>query len=305
VDRSRDGIPTLIAPEGRRAEQAGRPAEIDLHMHSTASDGALPPGDVVARAAQVGLDAIALTDHDTLAGVPVALAAGERLGVRVIGGCEFSVAAAWGEMHLLGFFLPPDSAELQEFLIHCRADRERRARGMVHRLAALGIPINDDHVLTEASGAAVGRPHVARALVRLGVVPSVNEAFDRYLGRYRPAYVEKMLPSFVEVAELVHRVGGVVSAAHLRDRATRQSLTRLRDEGLDAVETRHPRHDPDTRARITDLALELGLARTGGSDWHGDTDGGGDEPHATLGSQHVPAEWLSQLEARRPGAHTA
>jgi predicted metal-dependent phosphoesterase TrpH len=216
--------------------------------------------------------------------------------VRVIGGCEFSVAAPWGEMHLLGYFLPADSTELESFLGACRADRDRRARGMVSRLAGLGIEISSDDVLAEASGGAVGRPHVARALVRRGAVGSVNEAFDRYLGRGRPCFVEKTLPSFADVAALVHRLGGVVSAAHLRDRATRASLSRLRDEGLDAVETRHPRHDGEIRARITDLALELGLARTGGSDWHGDAG----DAHADIGTQDVPAEWLPELERRRP-----
>ncbi len=285
MDRAGDGVPPLTDT-------------VDLHLHSTASDGAVPPADVVERAAAAGLSAIALTDHDTVAGVPPALAAGERLGIRVVGGCEFSAAAPWGEMHVLGYFLPSDSDELELFLQACRADRDRRARGMVTRLAGLGVEITSDDVLAEAGGGAVGRPHVARALLRRGAVGSVNEAFDRYIGRGRPCFVEKTLPAFTDVAALVHRLGGIVSAAHLRDRATRTSLTRLRAEGLDAVETRHPRHDGETRARITDLALELGLARSGGSDWHGDA--GADAPHAAIGTQEVPAEWLDELERRRP-----
>lgn len=274
---------------------------IDLHVHSTASDGELSPEAVVARAAGAGLAAIALTDHDTLAGVPAAMAAGECLGVRVVGGCEFSVAARWGEMHVLGYFLSPGIQVLEDFLIRCRADRARRGRAMVDRLHRLGILVSHEDVLAEAEGGAVGRPHVARALVRRGQVTNVGEAFDRYLGRGRPAFVEKSLPGFPEVAALVHRVGGVVSAAHLKDRGSRSLLLHLRESGLDAVETRHPSHDPDVRARLTEFALDLGLLRTGGSDWHGDPLG--DETHGALGSQNVPLAWLAALEAaRRPAA---
>jgi len=271
---------------------------IDLHLHSTASDGELPPEAVVGRAAAAGVAAMALTDHDTLAGVPAAIAAGERAGIRVVGGCEFSVAAPWGEMHLLGYFLPPGTKLLEDFLLRCRVDRERRGRAMVERLHRLGIQVNDADVLAEAEGGAVGRPHVARALLRRGLVGSVNEAFDRFLGRGRPAYVEKSLPAFAQVAELVHQVGGVVSAAHLKDRGTRSLLTHFKQLGLDAVETRHPSHDPDVRARLTAFALDLGLHRTGGSDWHGDPVG--DETQGSIGSQNVPLAWLEALDGARP-----
>jgi len=155
-------------------------------------------------------------------------------------------------------------------------------------------------VLAVAGGGAVGRPHVARALLEAGAVRSLDEAFDRYLGRGRAAYVDKRLPSFRDVAALVHRLGGVVSAAHLKDRGNRGNLERLRAAGLDAVETRHPSHDSDTRARLTELVLKLQLGRSGGSDWHGEPEGGWS--HGSLGSQQVPYEWLDALEARRPGA---
>jgi len=267
-------------------------------MHSTASDGSLAPSEVVACAKAADLVAIALTDHDSVAGIAEAVAAGREAGVEVIAGCEFSVSAPWGEMHLLGYFLPVGDDAVEAFLDRCRADRRRRAEVMCGRLQDRGVPVTCDTVLEEAAGGAIGRPHVARAVVRAGAALDVNEAFDLYLGRNKPAYADKVLPTFAEVADLVHAAGGVVSAAHLRDRATRPYLARLKEQGLDAVEVRHPRHATDTRSRIAGIATALDLARTGGSDWHGDIGPG--EEHGSLGSQTVPEEWLARLEARRP-----
>ena len=271
---------------------------IDLHCHSTASDGVLPPARIVETAATLGLAAMALTDHDTTAGLAEASAAGVRLGVEVIGGCEFSVGVEWGEMHLLAYFIEPGDPEIEGFLTWARDDRSRRAREMVSRLTGLGLPLSYDDVLRESGGGAVGRPHVARALFRRGHVQTIQQAFDRYIGRGRPAFVEKVLPSLADVARLVHAQGGVVSAAHLKSYGTLPNLTRLRHLGLDAVETRHPSHSGDIVANITDAALALGLARTGGSDWHGETEAEG--AHAQLGSQGVPDEWLDELRLRRP-----
>jgi predicted metal-dependent phosphoesterase TrpH len=297
MDGSGDGVPPLNVPG-----PDGPADTIDLHVHSTASDGSLPPERVVKRASAAGLRAIALTDHDTLAGIPEAVEAGERYGVRVVGGCEFSTASPWGEMHVLGYFLPSDSPQLDSFLERTRADRVRRAQEMVQHLQGLGIGLSFDSVLHESAGGAVGRPHVARAIVRHGGAIDLGDAFDRFLGRGRPAFVEKTLPQFRTVADLVHECGGLVSVAHLKERGTRSLLERLKAEGLDAVETRHPSHDPDLRARLTDIALQLGLLRTGGSDWHGDPEPG--VTHSTIGSQAVPLEWLERLEQHRAGSLT-
>ena len=149
---------------------------------------------------------------------------------------------------------------------------------MVIRLNALGVALDFDDVLRHADGGAVGRPHVARAIVSRGGAAHVSEAFDRFIGRGRPAFVEKVLPQFAEIAAQVHAVRGLLSIAHLKDRGTRSFIERLKFEGLDAVETRHPSHDGELRSRLTDIALRLGLLRTGGSDWHGDP-----EPGATHG----------------------
>ena len=251
---------------------------------------------MVERAAQAGLAAIALTDHDTVSGVPEALEAGGSLGVRVVSGCEFSVAADWGELHVLGYFLPIDSDMVELFLARCRDDRYRRANSMVHRLRGLGISVDFERVLETARGGAIGRPHVAQVLVESEAVQGIQEAFDRYIGRGKPAFVAKNLPSFRDVAELVHRAGGLVSAAHLKDRGSRRALRRLQAQGLDAVETRHPSHSVQVRANLTEHTMALGLLQTGGSDWHGDA---GSEPFvATIGSQQVPLEWLVLMEQR-------
>lgn len=256
---------------------------------------------MVRRAHAAGLAAIALTDHDTVAGVAEAQEEGARLGVRVISGCEFSVKVAWGEMHLLGYFLPLGHPLIEGFLEGERAMRLARARKMVESLQAWGVDIVPDDVLAEAGNAAVGRPHVARALVRLGKVRDVSAAFDEFLGQGRRAYVEKTLPSLAAVADLVHRVGGIVSAAHLRDRANRATLQLLKTDGLDAVEVRHPRHSAELRAQIEEIARQLGLMRTGGTDWHGP---GHDEGLLPIGTDAVPIEWLAELESNAVSQET-
>jgi predicted metal-dependent phosphoesterase TrpH len=267
---------------------------IDLHVHSTASDGACAPAEVVRRAAAAGLAVIALTDHDTLAGVAEAADAGRTLDVRVIAGCEFSVRARWGEMHLLGYFLPEAGEGVEQFLRDQRDMRHTRAERMVGKLEGLGVPVTLDEVLDQAGGGAVGRPHVARALVGRGHVPDVPAAFQRYIGWRRPAFVPKDLPQVEDVTGLVAAVGGITSAAHLGERATRGNLDYLRALGVDAVEVWHPIHDDEMAARIDRLADETGLLRSGGTDWHGDASA---EPsRAPLGSIRVPEPWLEGLE---------
>lgn len=253
----------------------------------------LAPAEVVRRAHAAGLAAIALTDHDTVAGVPEAVAEGDRLGLRVVSGCEFSVQAPWGEIHVLGYFLPLDDPAMDAFLLEARQLRITRAERIVAALKAWGVDIETDHVMAEAGSAAVGRPHVARALVRLGKVPDVATAFDDFLGQGRRAYVEKVLPTLREVADLVHATGGLISVAHLRERANRSTLALLQQDGLDAVEVRHPSHSPETTAGIAGQARALGLLLTGGSDWHGD---GAGNPNSALGTQVIPIEWLQALD---------
>lgn len=249
------------------------------------------------RAAIVGLEAIALTDHDTLAGVAEAQAEGRAFGVRVVPGCEFSARADWGEVHLLGYFLPLGDPGLAAALAGWQAARRSRAERMVRLLVRHGVPVTLDDVEAEGGGgAAIGRPHVARALARRGAVRDPQEAFDRWLGRGRPAFVPKELPLVPDVTGLVHRVGGIAVVAHLGDRGTAGRLRAFREQGVDGVEVRHPSHDAVTERRLTTLAEQLSLVTTGGSDWHGDVGG---RSSVALGSLAVPAEWLTRLEERR------
>lgn len=267
---------------------------VDLHLHSTASDGEATPGEVARRAAEAGLAAVALTDHDTLAGVSEAAGVGVSVGVRVVPGCEFSVKSWWGELHLLGYFLPADDPELNRFLVVQRDGRVERAEEIVRRLSDLGVRVSMESVRRHAAGGSIGRPHVARALVDAAKVASVNEAFDRYLSDDGPAYVPKPLPELEVVTALVSRLGGVTSAAHLKGRATLSTLSRLRQKGVDAVEVLHPSHDDGTVSRLRAWSAEVDMLKSGGSDWHGDQ--GSPDHRRTIGALGVPGEWLEALE---------
>ncbi len=270
-------------------------AGVDLHLHSAASDGDCAPEDLARAARAAGLDLIALTDHDTVSGVPAARRAGEPWPVSIIAGCEFSVAADWGEMHLLAYYLPVADAELEAFLGSQRARRASRGQEIVRRLQGHGLEISDQDVRRAAGSGAVGRPHVAKALVERRLVRDIQEAFDRWLASGRPAYVPKELPALDEVVALVRAAGGVSSAAHLGERAQPDVLDRLKRSGVDAVEVVHPTHDLGLQRRIAERARRVGLLLSGGSDWHGDRRA--DEKRGALGSLVVPREWVEELHA--------
>jgi predicted metal-dependent phosphoesterase TrpH len=270
-----------------------------LHCHSTASDGECEPAEVARRARAADLAAIALTDHDTTDGVADAAHEAAKLGVRIIPGCEFSVRAPWGELHVLALFLPQADERLESFLRETRAARRRRGEQMVTKLQGLGIAIELEDVQAQlggGDGGALGRPHVARALVDCGACDNIHDAFRRYLGRGRAAYVEKPLPRLGEVTTLVHDVGGLTVAAHLGDHGTEAQIRIFQDDGLDAVEVRHPSHAPAIEQRLTRIAERLGMGISGGSDWHGESEYG--ESHAPLGGMRVPDTWLEPLERR-------
>jgi 3',5'-nucleoside bisphosphate phosphatase len=272
--------------------EASGPRFVDLHMHSTASDGAATPAALVTAARQAGLAAIALTDHDTVAGVRVAIAAAEGTGLRVVPGVELSAVDASGETHLLGLHVA-DLDSLDARLAELRDMRRTRAERIVQRLNALGVRVTMEDVLAQAGGGAIGRPHVARALIANGWAGDIRTAFDRYLGAGRPAFVAKDRLSLADAIGIVHRAGGVAVLAHPGASATTERLTALAVLGLDGVEVRHPSHDDGEIGRLLILTERLGLLPSGGSDWHGQPDGS-----RALGVMRVPSEWLERQDAR-------
>ena len=271
---------------------ADRPAFVDLHTHSTASDGTLPPEQVVETAERCGLKALALTDHDTIAGVPAARAAGERLGIRVIAGVELSAFHDDHEVHLLALHLSQLDT-LENRLAELRAMRFARAEKIVEKLNALGIPITLEEVLLQADGGAVGRPHVARALVARGVVHDFRDAFMTYLGNNGSAFVQKDKLSVEDAIAIAHEAGALAIWAHPADGGRRDRLEPLIAAGLDGIEIRHPGHSGEDIKRLQALADFFGLVPSGGSDWHGATEG-----PRRLGTMNVPADWLERQDEK-------
>lgn len=281
---------------------AGRPAFVDLHTHSTASDGTISPEGVIAAAARCGLAALALTDHDTIDGVPAARVAGERLGIRVIAGVELSAFQEDNEIHVLALHLTHLEA-LETRLSELRANRHTRARKIVEKLNALGIPLTLDEVLQQSNGGAVGRPHVARALIARGVVHEFRDAFTRYLGNAGSAFVARERLSIEGAIAIAHEAGALAIWAHPGDGGRRERLEPLVAAGLDGLEIKHPSHSSEDVKRLQALADFFNLVPSGGSDWHGAPDGS-----RRLGIMNVPLEWLERQDekvasvASSPGA---
>jgi predicted metal-dependent phosphoesterase TrpH len=271
---------------------SGPTAFVDLHMHSTASDGSRAPAEVVRAARAAGLAAIALTDHDTVAGLAEAQLAGAELGVRVVNGVELSAVEGDTETHLLGLHLQ-DTGVLERGLGALRDMRERRALRIVEKLNELGVTVSFADVLGQAGGGAIGRPHVARAMVASGWASDLRDAFDRYLGAGKPAYVGKDQLSMPDAIAMIHEAGGLAVLAHPGWSGTRERIEALAAQGMDGIEVRHPGHSPTDTARLKGLAETLGLVPSGGSDWHGAAEG-----PRTIGMMQVPPEWLALQDAR-------
>ncbi|HEX9565036.1 MAG TPA: PHP domain-containing protein [Gemmatimonadaceae bacterium] len=269
-----------------------RTRHIDLHLHSTASDGTLTPESVVRAAHQVGLVALALTDHDTVEGVPAARTAAQALGIELVPGVELSAYDESEETHLLGLDVERIGA-MQDALAVFRDARRDRAEEMVRLLNAIGVRITFEDVLAEAGEAAIGRPHVARAMVQNGWAMDLRDAFDRYLGAGRPAYLDKRRILIPEAIDLVHQCGGIAILAHPGGWGTRDRIEALVGAGLDGIEVIHPSHSAEDRARLMALAEHFQLVSSGGSDSHGATDSG-----RVVGAMNVPAEWLDRLRQR-------
>lgn len=268
---------------------------IDLHTHSLRSDGALEPAALVERAAERGVKIQALSDHDTLAGAAEAIAAGERVGVRVIPSTELNTESEWGDVHILGYFLDPADAALEDRLRWLRENRGRRVELMVEKLNALGYAISLARVMEIAQGGSLGRPHLAQALFEAGYVPTYDSAFGTLIAKDAPAYVSRVGLSPLEAVQLVVAHGGVPSLAHPFTVVGLEELMPLIvAAGLVGIEAYYGSHPPAMTAACLSLARRYGLVPTGGSDFHGRGEHG-----APLGGVFVPPETIPALEAHR------
>jgi len=278
---------------------------IDLHMHTTASDGRCAPEELVSRAFEKGIRTMSVTDHDTMAAVPRAAAAAKELGMTFIPGIEITSVHGGRDVHVLAYFLSDLTEELRELLAKQRTNRLERAQSIADRLAAAGAPIDVD-ALMEA-GAALGgkslaRPQIAQALINAGHVASVAEAFERFLGEDGPAYVPHRGASPSEVIDLICRAGGVASMAHPGYTRQDDIIPELVAAGLTAIEAYHSSHDDETTRRYRDMARYHGVAISGGSDYHGE----GTRRSEFFGATNLPADdfqtFVQQSERAREAA---
>ena len=248
---------------------------IDLHSHTTASDGSLTPAQLVRAAKSQGVGVLAVTDHDTVDGLPEAIAEGERLGVRIIPAIEISSLYEDTELHILGYFIDREDPRLTTALATFQASREDRNPRIIEKLRELGCELTYDEVKAVAGSGTVGRPHIAQVLMRKGYVQSVAEAFEKYLADGGPAYITRALPSPAEAIALIREVGGIPSLAHpvyitRLAEPFEQVCATLKGHGLVGLETLYSSHTPQQTERFLSIAREHGLLPTGGSDFHGD-----------------------------------
>jgi 3',5'-nucleoside bisphosphate phosphatase len=269
---------------------------LDLHMHSTASDGTLPVADLMKLAASVGLKSLALTDHDTTASLDQAQEIGAALGLEVIPGIELSADYGGKEVHVLGYFLEYQDATFQQNLEKFRFNRYGRAEAIVAKLAALGLPLDYKRVLEIAGDAAPQRPHIAEALKERGYVATIREAFDRYISNDGPAYVHSERVTVDQAVELIRSVGGLAALAHPTYTPDMEAVVALAVQaGVTGIETYYGTYSEETVERILGLARRYDLVPTGGSDFHGRADGG---QLTSPGARFVPPETVDLLKQR-------
>jgi predicted metal-dependent phosphoesterase TrpH len=269
---------------------------IDLHLHTTASDGRSTPDELVREAAAAGIRTLAVTDHDTLDAVPAVCDAARAAGLEPIAGVEITAVEHGRDVHVLGYFIDVADRALNEFLAAQRLDRRRRVFEIAERLDRLGAPIDTTAFTAPAaaSGRSLGRPLVAAALVAAGHAVDIADAFDRYLGAGRPAFVERRGASPAEVVERLAAAGGVAAAAHPGKTTPDGVIEQMIAAGMAAIEVYHPDHDATATARYAALAEARGLLMTGGSDYHGP----GSARAWAFGTVSLPAPAFSALAAR-------
>ncbi|MBM4463740.1 MAG: PHP domain-containing protein [Chloroflexi bacterium] len=265
----------------------------DLHLHSTASDGRFSPQELVKSAASLGLAVIAITDHDSVNGVaPALMAAQEYPSLRVIPGVEVSTDVPHGEVHVLGYFINYRDPELMSVLERLRNSRELRGQKMVTKLANLGVPVDWQRVREIAGKGSVGRPHIAQALLERGHVPSLKEAFAKYIRRDGPAYVEREKMTPEQMVQLIAKAGGLPVLAHPSDIDHLEELiTRLQKAGLVGIEAYYNGYPETVVKHLASLARKYGLVASGGSDYHGLENFDG----TPMGGVVVPWECIAKL----------
>jgi len=276
---------------------------VDLHLHTTASDGLLKPEEVVDRARKAGIRNFSVTDHDTMAGVSAAAAAASKLGLDFLPGIEITAVIDGRDVHVLGYFLDISPPGLDLFLRAQRDDRIARARAMAEKLKALGMPIPIDSIVesTKAKKQSLARPLLARALADAGYVDGLKEAFDRWIGDRGPAYVPRKGSSPEDVVRLISRAGGVSSLAHPGLLKRDDLVPSLKRAGLAALEVYHPGHNRSKQLHYRKLANRWKLLMTGGSDFHGD-----DHHRASsFGSVGLPDKEFRLLAERLDAAYSA
>lgn len=272
---------------------------IDLHTHSTCSDGTLTPAEVVKLAKEKGLSAIALTDHDTVDGLNEAIETGSDIGIEVITGIEFSVAADT-EMHLLGLNFDIDCPAIKNILDEMIIQRDLRNYKVIELLGKLGIHITIEDILAEATSKVTGRSQIAKAMLKKGYVSSIKEAFDRYLSFGKPAFVERSTLTPEDAISIIHKSGGKSFLAHLNqtgksDEELYELLTRLKEYGLDGIEGYYTEYTEDMNFRYRKMAEDIGLLLSGGSDFHG-TNKDGYELGTGKGNLKIPYNLLEKIK---------
>jgi len=269
---------------------------VDLHLHTTASDGRCTPRELVDRAAAAGVTVMGVTDHDTTAAIREVSEVARARGIEVITGIEITAVEAGRDVHVLGYFVDPADVQLAGFLQRQRTQRIARVKAVGDRLAQLGMPIDILPLIAKAKddgGRSIGRPQIARAMIAAGYAADSREAFDKWLATGRPAFVPRAGAPPEEVIRIVHEAGGVASLAHPGQTAVDARISAYVDAGLDALEAFHPDHDKPSTDRYRGVAAHLKLLVTGGSDFHGDPSHGW-EP----GAVSLPAdEWLRLRDA--------
>lgn len=263
----------------------------DLHVHSTHSDGTLSPESLVALALARGVTVLAIADHDSVAGVPAALAAARGTDLTIIPAVELSTVTTDGrDAHMLGYFVDVDDDAFLAHLVDLREARLRRASAMVAALEASGMRVALEDVLEYSAGGAVGRTHVARALVDAGHAADVGDAFRRFIGHGRPFYIAKDVRTPQQAIDMISAAGGLSVLAHPGVNGNEDLIGELADGGLRGIEAYHADHTPEQRDRFAQMARERGLLVTGGTDFHSH-----DGPNPELGSQDIPQDAVQQL----------